>query len=61
LKAARVHLALTVVWGALAVPTVLWWRESIVWVAFMSLYANIAGHWAAWEAAKANQIVEEDR
>jgi hypothetical protein len=24
----------------------LWWRESILWVAFMSLYANVASHWS---------------
>jgi hypothetical protein len=61
MRAAQMHRALTVVWCALAVPTVLWWRESIVWVAFMSLYANVAGHWAAWEAAKAKEIAEESK
>lgn len=47
----RVHLALLVVWIVLIVPTMVLWKESILWVAFMSLYANIAGHWAAFEAA----------
>lgn len=51
----RVHLWLTGVWVAAAVPTVVWWRESILWVAFMSLYANVAGHWAAYEAARAKE------
>ena len=53
------HRALVVVWSLLAIPTILFWSESILWVAFMSLYANIAGHWSALEAAKAEQKAEE--
>lgn len=49
----RVHLILTAVWATLAIPTLLWWRESILWIAFMSLYANVAGHWSAYQAARA--------
>jgi hypothetical protein len=37
-------------WATLIVPTLLFWKNSILWVAFMSLYANIASHWAAAEA-----------
>ena len=44
---------LTLVWLALAVPTLLWWKDSVPWVAWMSLYANVVGHWGAWEASKA--------
>jgi hypothetical protein len=49
----RLHASLAITWGLLAVPTVLWWRESILWVAFMSLYANVSGHWAAYQATRA--------
>lgn len=49
----RIHLAGMAVWGCLAVPTVLLWRESILWVAFMSLYANFVGHWSGYDAARA--------
>lgn len=49
----RFHLTMMVVWGALAVPTVVFWKESILWVAFMSLYANFVGHYSAYEATKA--------
>lgn len=45
------HFGLGMVWALLVVPTLLWWRDSIMWVAFMSLYANIAGHMAAAQAA----------
>lgn len=44
---------MTGVWALLAIPTLLWWRESILWVAFMSLYANVASHWAAYQASRA--------
>lgn len=42
---------MTVFWIAMAVPTVLWWRKSLTFVAFISVYANAAGHWAAAEGA----------
>lgn len=51
MNAARLHKWATLGWAAMAPPTLLWWRESILWVAFMSLYANVASHWAAYEAA----------
>lgn len=43
-KASTIHTCLTVLWALLAVPTLLWWRESVLWVALMSLWANIASH-----------------
>jgi hypothetical protein len=42
-------------WAALLVPTLLWWRDSILWVAAMSLYANFIGHWSAYQAARAEE------
>lgn len=49
----RIHLIGMAVWACLALPTVLLWRESILWVAFMSLYANFVGHWSGYDAARA--------
>lgn len=46
------HLFLTLVWLLLLVPTVVWWRESLPWLVFMSWYANFVGQWSAYEAAK---------
>lgn len=37
------------------VPTLLWWRDSILWIAFMSLWANVASHWGAAQAAEAEE------
>jgi hypothetical protein len=49
-----------IVWGVLLVPTLLFWRESIVWLVFMSWYANFVGHRGAYVAAKAEQKAEEN-
>lgn len=54
-KASRFHQWAAFQWAALAIPTVLWWKDSILWVALMSLYANVVGHWSAYQAAKAEE------
>jgi hypothetical protein len=51
----KIHLTLTFVWSAMLIPTLIWWKESILWVAFMSLYANVVGHWSAYQAARAEE------
>ena len=53
------HLILVAIWGVLLIPTLIWWRDSILWVAFMSLYAIVTSHWSAYEAAKAKDIAED--
>ena len=52
---ARVHVVLLVIWVLLVIPSVTIWAESLLWVIFMSLYAIISTHWAAWQASKADQ------
>lgn len=32
-------------------PTILWWKESIAYIAYLSVYAVIASHWAGLIAA----------
>jgi len=49
------HAVMTGVWMLLAIPTVLIWKESILWVAFMSLYANMVGHFSAYQASRAEE------
>ena len=56
---ARFHLLMVFVWAALLLPTVLWWKDSVFWVALMSLYANLVGHWSAYQAAHAEKKIEE--
>lgn len=49
----RAHLSAAVLWALLLVPTVIWWKDSILWVAGCSLYANVVSHLAAYDAARA--------
>jgi hypothetical protein len=51
----KFHFGMMCIWLLLIVPTVVWWKESILWVAFMSLYANFVGHFAGWDAARAEE------
>lgn len=55
----RVHFVAMIVWGFLGIPTILWWNQSILWVAFMSLYANFVGHFSAWDAARGEEKVDD--
>lgn len=48
----RVHLCATIIWGILIIPSILWWRNSIMWIVLMSAWANFASHFAAWQAAR---------
>jgi hypothetical protein len=54
----RFHAWATLAWALAAVPTVLWWRDSVFWVAAMSLWANVASHWAAWQASRAEETID---
>ncbi len=47
----RIHAAQTVIWTALTVPSVLWWKESIPWLVFMSAWALVGSNWAAFQGA----------
>jgi hypothetical protein len=51
----HLHLALTLGWVIAIIPTSLWWKTSILWVGLMSCYANVAGHWSAYQASRAEQ------
>jgi hypothetical protein len=55
----RLHLALTLLWASLIVPTVLWWGESVLWVSIISVYANFVGHWSSFQAARAEEKAAE--
>jgi hypothetical protein len=50
---------MTVIWAAMIPPTVLWWRESILWVALLSVYANFISHWGAYQAARAEKAADK--
>jgi hypothetical protein len=54
------NLWLAVLWMALIVPTVLFWSESVLFVAAASVYANVAGHIAAWQASRAEEMADPE-
>jgi hypothetical protein len=59
MKAAVVHYVLAGVWALLLIPTLLFWKNSVLWVAAMSLYANLAAHLSAAKAARAEEEAEK--
>lgn len=60
-KPTLLHATLAVLWILLLIPTLLWWKESILWVASMSLYANFVGHLSSYEAAKSAGLEDDER
>lgn len=54
------HKYATIVWILLLIPSVLWWSEAIIWVVLMSVWANIAGHWSAYQASRAELKQDEN-
>lgn len=57
-----IHFLLTGLWLVM-VPLMIvfkWW-ESIPFLAVISVYANIVGHWSAWQAARAEEQGEGPR
>lgn len=55
----RFHAGAAIFWALMAVPTILWFRDSILWVAFMSLYANFAAEMAAYQGARAEDSQDD--
>jgi hypothetical protein len=48
----RFHAGATVVWIVLMGPSLLWLSESVPWLVAMSVWANVAGHFAGWMGAR---------
>ena len=55
----RCHLVAAVMWVILAIPSLIWWKDSVLWVILISIYANIVGHLSGYSAARADQAAEE--
>lgn len=56
LRSSRYHMVMTIIWVTLLIPTLIWWRDSVFWVAIMSWYANVVSQWAALQAARAEEL-----
>lgn len=55
----QAHLVLAAAWAVTAIPTCLYWKNSILWVLIISIYANVASHWSAWEGKRAARYARE--
>jgi hypothetical protein len=44
-----------IVWAGLAIPGILYWSESILFIMILSIYANFAGEFAAYQGARAEE------
>lgn len=55
----RCHLVAAVMSVGLAIPSLIWWKDSVLWVILISIYANIVGHLSGYSAARADQAAEE--
>jgi len=57
---AKFHGWMTLLWMVLIIPSLLFWSESVMWIVLMSVWANLAGHWSSWQAARAEVRVDEN-
>lgn len=48
----RVNGWATVAWFAVGIPLSVIWSQSILWVALISIWANVISHYTAWVAAR---------
>lgn len=51
----RFHGWCVVVWLLLSVPSMIWWGMSLRYLTFLSVYAIVVAHWAAWQGARAEK------
>lgn len=58
---ARLHLTLTIAW-LLVIPIAVLFGllESVAFISAISIYANVSGHFSAWQAARAEEAVERN-
>lgn len=49
------HLLIGWAWILLAVPSLIWWKSSVLFVILLSLYANAEASFAAHHAKQASQ------
>jgi hypothetical protein len=54
------HLTMIFVWAGLAIPGILFWKDSVLFVIILSLYANIAGEFAGYQAARTETKQDDD-
>lgn len=50
--AQKAHGILTTVWFLAALPICIYLSDSVPFLVFVSVYAVVTGHWAAWQACR---------
>ena len=55
----RLHGWLTIAWFVAAFPIMIFWRESVQFLVFVSVYAVVTGHWSSWQAARVEEKQDE--
>ncbi len=53
------HLYLTFFWAVMIIPTVLWWRSSVPWIGFMSVWALLATHWSGYQGGRSERLSKQ--
>jgi hypothetical protein len=56
----RIHGVSALLWLILCVPGILWWKYSVPFVVFASLWANVATHISSWQGARAERKADPD-
>lgn len=46
------HKYLAIFWVIMAIPTILWWKESVLWIAIFAYRLSVEASLAAMEAQK---------
>lgn len=55
----RFHGYATLLWILMIIPGVVSWRNSVPFLVFVSIYANVMGHWSSWQAARV-EVKQDD-
>jgi hypothetical protein len=56
----RVNGWLAIVWLIASVPICIFLANSVPFLVFISVYAVVTGHWAAWQASRVEVRQEEE-
>lgn len=55
----RFHAFMTVFWVAMIPPTIIWWKDSVSYLVFISLYTIIVDHVTAWQTSRLERQQEK--
>lgn len=56
----RFHGIATCFWLVMAIPSMLFWKNSVAYLVMLSVYAVVTGHWSSWQAARVEVKQDEE-